>query len=409
MVDASAGSMAGKRVLVTGGIGKATAVGLAAMGARVGIVGRDISRTRAATADIVTASGNPAVDGFPADLSSQAEVRRLAGEVLATCPRLDVLVNNVAGSGRPAASPPTDWSTPSPSTTLPVPAHRPAPGSAQGQRPGPDRDRVLRRPRPGKHRLRRSPRRAPLLRTAGLQPVQTGQHHVHLRAGAPPRRHRRHRHRAASGRGPHPIRRRGSLADVATSPNAAASRPARAWPAHRLTHSGPPEPPGNGGLLMGNSAADDAARRLAEDVGPVLGPRASAWRMLGASRGPGEVVGHRVRGQPVGMRRFRPRRWGRSSSNPVGSSGRPSPVLKPRTSEPESTSRVSSGGASGSSGSSSPRRRRRCLSVSCLMCRRRSSVPDRRRGAPGATSPVDVGVVVGRWVLRAHGDPEHRS
>lgn len=100
MADASAGSMVGKRVLVTGGtggIGKATAVGLAAMGARVGIVGRDISRTRAAAADIVTASGNPAVDGFPADLSSQAEVRRLAGEVLAACPRLDVLVNNVGG------------------------------------------------------------------------------------------------------------------------------------------------------------------------------------------------------------------------------------------------------------------------------------------------------------------------
>jgi len=105
-----------------------------------------------------------------------------------------------------------------------------------------------------------------------------------------------------------------------------------------------------------------------------LGTRASAWRMLGASRGPGEVVGHRVRGQPVGMRRFRPRRWGRSSSNPVGWSGRSSSALKPRTSEP-ATSRVSSGGASRSSGSSSPRRRRRCLSGSRLMCRPPSSVP----------------------------------
>jgi NAD(P)-dependent dehydrogenase (short-subunit alcohol dehydrogenase family) len=43
------------------------------------------------------ASGNPAVDPFPADMSSQAEVRRLAGEVLAAYPRLDVLVNNVGG------------------------------------------------------------------------------------------------------------------------------------------------------------------------------------------------------------------------------------------------------------------------------------------------------------------------
>ena len=92
--------MAGQTVLVTGGtggIGRATATGLAAMGARVGITGRDIARTRAAAAEVATASGNPAVDPFPADMSSQAEVRRLAGEVLAAYPRLDVLVNNVGG------------------------------------------------------------------------------------------------------------------------------------------------------------------------------------------------------------------------------------------------------------------------------------------------------------------------
>jgi retinol dehydrogenase 14 len=100
MVDVTTGPMAGTTVLVTGGtggIGKATAIGLAAMGARVGITGRDIARTRAAAADVVTASGNPAVDGFAADMASQGEVRRLAGEVLAAYPRLDVLVNNVGG------------------------------------------------------------------------------------------------------------------------------------------------------------------------------------------------------------------------------------------------------------------------------------------------------------------------
>ena len=92
--------MAGQTVLVTGGtggIGKATATGLAAMGARVGITGRDTARTRVAAAEIAAASGNPAVDPFPADMSSQAEVRRLAGEVLAAYPRLDVLVNSVGG------------------------------------------------------------------------------------------------------------------------------------------------------------------------------------------------------------------------------------------------------------------------------------------------------------------------
>ena len=92
--------MTGKTVLITGGtggIGKAAAIGLASMGARVGITGRNRARAERAATDIEAESGNPAVDIFVADLSSQAEVRRMAGEVLAAYPRLDVLVNNVGG------------------------------------------------------------------------------------------------------------------------------------------------------------------------------------------------------------------------------------------------------------------------------------------------------------------------
>ena len=94
------GPMAGQTVLITGGtggIGKATAIALAALGARVGITGRDDTRTQAAATDISRQSGNPAVDAFAADLSSQPEVRRLAAAVLNAYPRLDVLVNNVGG------------------------------------------------------------------------------------------------------------------------------------------------------------------------------------------------------------------------------------------------------------------------------------------------------------------------
>jgi retinol dehydrogenase 14 len=92
--------MAGKSVLVTGGtggIGKATATGLAALGARVAIVGRDLGRAEAAAADVRDATGNPDGHAFGADLSAQSEVRRLAAEVLDAFPRLDVLVNNVGG------------------------------------------------------------------------------------------------------------------------------------------------------------------------------------------------------------------------------------------------------------------------------------------------------------------------
>jgi retinol dehydrogenase-14 len=92
------GPMAGRTVLVTGGsrgIGRATAVGLAAMGAHVAITGRDRGRTESAALEIRGAGGQ--VDMFVADMSTQSEVRRLAEEVLQSLSRIDVLINNVGG------------------------------------------------------------------------------------------------------------------------------------------------------------------------------------------------------------------------------------------------------------------------------------------------------------------------
>ena len=92
---AAPGTMRDRVCLVTGassGIGLETARGLARAGARVGLVGRDPARTEAAAASIRAQGGT--ADVFVADLSSQAEVRRLAAAVRERYPRLDVLVNN---------------------------------------------------------------------------------------------------------------------------------------------------------------------------------------------------------------------------------------------------------------------------------------------------------------------------
>jgi retinol dehydrogenase 14 len=95
MEQIHSGPMTGRTVLVTGGsggIGRATALGLAAMGAHLAITGRDRGRTEDAAREIRAAGGQ--VDVFVADLSCQAQVRRLAGEVLQRLYRIDALVNN---------------------------------------------------------------------------------------------------------------------------------------------------------------------------------------------------------------------------------------------------------------------------------------------------------------------------
>jgi len=92
--------MQSKTVLVTGanqGIGKATAIALAAKGARVVIVARNADKGRAALAE-VEAAGKAGKAGpaelIVADLSSQEQVRRAAADFKSRHDRLDVLVNN---------------------------------------------------------------------------------------------------------------------------------------------------------------------------------------------------------------------------------------------------------------------------------------------------------------------------
>jgi NAD(P)-dependent dehydrogenase (short-subunit alcohol dehydrogenase family) len=94
------GPMKGKTCLVTGatsGIGEVAACELARLGARVIVVGRSTERCAATVERIRTGTGATDVESIVADLSSQAEVRRLADDVRARCDRLDVLLNNAGG------------------------------------------------------------------------------------------------------------------------------------------------------------------------------------------------------------------------------------------------------------------------------------------------------------------------
>jgi NAD(P)-dependent dehydrogenase (short-subunit alcohol dehydrogenase family) len=94
-------AMNGKICLVTGatsGIGKATAQALAQMGATVVLVGRSAPKTTQLVEEIRASSGNQNVDSLLADLSSQQEVRQLAGEFKNKYSHLHVLLNNAGGT-----------------------------------------------------------------------------------------------------------------------------------------------------------------------------------------------------------------------------------------------------------------------------------------------------------------------
>jgi NAD(P)-dependent dehydrogenase (short-subunit alcohol dehydrogenase family) len=90
-------NMTSKICLVTGGnsgIGKATALGLAKMGATVVIVSRNKEKGETAVTDIIAKSGNKNVELIQADMSSQNSIYKLAEEFKARHEKLHVLINN---------------------------------------------------------------------------------------------------------------------------------------------------------------------------------------------------------------------------------------------------------------------------------------------------------------------------
>jgi NAD(P)-dependent dehydrogenase (short-subunit alcohol dehydrogenase family) len=98
-------SLQGKICMVTGansGMGKATALALAQMGATVVMVCRDRARGEQAQSEIAMQSSNTAVALLQADLSSQQSIRQLVEYFQHHYPHLHVLINNAgaAFSGR---------------------------------------------------------------------------------------------------------------------------------------------------------------------------------------------------------------------------------------------------------------------------------------------------------------------
>ncbi len=97
----SDGAARGQVVVITGassGIGLQTAKQLAARGAEIVMVVRDHSRGEQARTQIADAATGAAPQLFFADLSVQADVRRVASEIKDRYERIDVLINNAGNA-----------------------------------------------------------------------------------------------------------------------------------------------------------------------------------------------------------------------------------------------------------------------------------------------------------------------
>ena len=89
--------MKGKICIITGansGIGKATTLGLAHLGASLVLVCRDQTRAEKAIAEIKEKTGNESIDLIIADLSSQKGIHDLVSEFKRRYDKLHVLINN---------------------------------------------------------------------------------------------------------------------------------------------------------------------------------------------------------------------------------------------------------------------------------------------------------------------------
>ncbi len=89
--------LTGKTAMITGatnGIGKAAALALAGMGAELVLICRNRALAESTVAEIKQVTGNSKIEFLTADLSVQADVRKVAAEFLASDRPLHILLNN---------------------------------------------------------------------------------------------------------------------------------------------------------------------------------------------------------------------------------------------------------------------------------------------------------------------------
>src|SRR5471030_2548761 len=89
---------AGQTIIVTGGgsgIGRCTAHELAALGAKVALVGRKTEKLEAVAREIADAGGTARI--YAADIREEDRVREIVRAALGDLGRLDFLVNNAGG------------------------------------------------------------------------------------------------------------------------------------------------------------------------------------------------------------------------------------------------------------------------------------------------------------------------
>jgi retinol dehydrogenase 14 len=89
--------MNGKTCVITGatsGIGRATAIGLAKLGAKIVIVARNPVKAAAVAAEIASVGGTEKAEIVIADLAEMKQVRRASDEIRTRFDRVDVLISN---------------------------------------------------------------------------------------------------------------------------------------------------------------------------------------------------------------------------------------------------------------------------------------------------------------------------